>query len=309
MKLAKYLIPVLAMAVVVPAFAADEQAAPAAAATSTTEAPSVWSKFRAGTDIWWIGPTSKDIDGRAIGRGPDMQIRYYPSIGYKITPKMTVRAAIEGRQFIRPKDLEDPTRKDFVLVDPYVTLSHSALLESEKFASSLAGSLRYYVPSSRPTHDGIGGRNDRGNGMVRVGLVPSKSFLDGDLTISSANYLYYRFAQEKHPNHTNYEMLFVPSVAYTVSPKLEVAVEYATGYIRHSKATGVNHNLSRLNAQDGLGQWISPSITYTPNKYVSFNPAISWSRAKTGPEQDNYSGANFRLDTFDILLMTTVTLL
>jgi len=142
--------------------------------------------------------------------------------------------------------------------DPYVTLSHSKLLHNEEMGFNLEGYARYYIPVSRDTQDGLnsgfiakdGGPNDVSNGQLRLYVNPTKTFLDGKLTLSGATMMNFKFsrlsAQERFDRQTaeiakhgddsveaksfreDAYLFFDPTATYSVSSKVDMYLEYAT---------------------------------------------------------------------------------
>jgi hypothetical protein len=174
--------------------------------------------------------------------------------------------------------------------------------------------LRFYLPISRFTHDetNVGylppdllAPNDNGRGEIRLYLNPTKTFLDGKLTLSGAMLANLKLArlspgertarqqaQLDHLSATDLvirqqaglsgsyvpsgtrENLYVfldPVVTYSVSPTLDAYVEYASGFLHHSTD---GHWTSTNNASEG--RYFSPGVNWAAAKGLSVNPYISW---------------------------------
>jgi hypothetical protein len=63
-----------------------------------------------------------------------------------------------------------------------------------------------------------------------------------------------------------------PTINYQISPKLEVYLEYATGYLRHQTS---GHFVTNPRTPSD-GQYVSPGLNWSPTKRIALNPYLSW---------------------------------
>lgn len=240
---------------------------------------------------WLVGPRTEALSGNRLGGGTDLTLTHYFAVGANIGKGLTLKLTQAVDQYIDEKP--EAEKKQLAPLDPYLTLSHGKILHSDRWAANLDGYLRYYIPVSRSTSDNLnaGTARDHGKGMVRVLLNPSKSFLDGKLTFNGLFFANFRFASNSPgerlrrqtvqavkdssitPSSVREDMYFVwdPSVVYSVSSKLDIYVEYATGYLRHT----TNGKWSSSNHPSD-GQYLSPGVYWNPTKKVYVNPYISY---------------------------------
>ncbi len=241
---------------------------------------------------WLTGPRTEALSGNRKGGGTSLTLAHYFTVGAKLGQGFSLTATQPVSQYIDEEP--ESVKKQLQPGDPYLTLSHGKILHSDRYAMNLDGYIRYYIPVSRNTSDGLnsGMARDGGRGVTRVLLNPSKSFLDGKLTFNGLFFANFRFAsnspgerlrrqtlefnkgaQKDAPSSVREDMYFVwdPSVVYSVSSKLDIYVEYATGYLRHT----TNGKWSSINHPDD-GQYVSPGVYWNPTKKIYLNPYLSY---------------------------------
>ncbi|MGZ3655331.1 MAG: hypothetical protein ACXVB9_04490 [Bdellovibrionota bacterium] len=275
------------------------------ASTSTAENAAASSSFlerhgKANYLMWLTGPRTEALSGNKDGTGTNLMMRHYPTLGFKFNDDISLTATELMTQTYNDKtDLES---RHFTVDDPYLTLDDAKLLHSETYGTNLDAYVRYYVPVSRASRDGFNtgylpsdtlAPNDAGNGQIRFYLNPTKTFLDGALTFSGAvlaNVKLSRLSTEERIARQQTELLknggdldtatgarenayifLDPTVTYSVSSKVDLYLEYSTGYLHHSTA-GSWTKLTDPNE----GQYISPGINWAAAKKLNVNPYISW---------------------------------
>ncbi len=160
----------------------------------TTEQSFLASHGKANYLVWVIGPRTEALSGNKDGKGTALNIEHYFTVGALLAEKLTLNFTALVIHHIDEKPEEK--EKQWQWSNPYFTLTHGKLFESERHAFKLDGYLRYYVPVSRNIHDNInkgflnedgGAPNDTTRGEVRLLLNPTKSFLDGS-SLSTAHF-------------------------------------------------------------------------------------------------------------------------
>ena len=261
---------------------------------------------------WLTGPRTEALSGNKDGTGTNLEIRHYPTFGGKFNETLSLVFTPQFTQLYNVKPQAE--QRHFTLDNPYFTLEDSKLWKNELYGLNLDAYLRYYLPTSRFTHDqnNVGylppdtlAPNDNGRGEIRLYLNPTKSFLDGKLTLSGAMLANLKLArlsgderlarqQAKLDDLTDNDTLvrqsegadlsFTPTTAredlyvfidpvvtYSVTPKLDLYLEYATGYLHHDTNghwTSTNHSVE--------GRYFSPGAYWAAAKGLSVNPYISY---------------------------------
>ncbi len=282
----------LALSLPVVANADSAASAPAAQSSTSSALEALKKKVKLSYQAWLSGPTAKSLSGNSDGNGTNLTLTHYVGTGYRITKALSINVTQPFQQKIdeQPASVVDPLTS----LDPYMTLSHGSIAGSEKYGTSLSGYLRYYMPLSRATNKSANAfsANDAGNGAVRLLVTPSKSFMDGALSISGTTLVHYRLAKQSSQERAvakgtgtrnDYYFLFNPSISYDISSKVGVYVEYATGTLTHNTGDG---NWTKLNNAD-LGQYISPGINWQASKRLGVNPYVSWGPVFRGVKNTN----------------------
>jgi hypothetical protein len=275
---------------------------------------------------WLTGPRTEGLSGNKGGTGTNLEIRHYPTLGGKFNETLSLVFTPQFTQYYNPKPQAE--QRHFAFDNPYFTLEDSKLWKNELYGLNLDAYLRFYLPVSRLTHDesNVGflppdllAANDNGNGEIRLFINPTKTFLDGKLTLSGAmlaNVKFARLSAEQRiarqqasldnlsantalirqqngldtdyvPNGTreNLYVFFDPVVTYSVSSKVDAYLEYSSGYLHHSTD---GHWTSTNNSAEG--RYFSPGIYWAAAKGLSVNPYISW-----GPVFEGLSKADLGL--------------
>jgi hypothetical protein len=257
---------------------------------------------------WLTGMHTEALNGDRDGTGQNLEFDHYVAINADLGHNFNLKLTNWAAQIID----EDPASRQFQPGDPYLTLTNGKLLHSDRYAMNLEAYVRFYVPISRGTSDlqNKGTARDFGNGMGRVYLNPSKNWLDGNLTLNGAVIWNHRFssmdpdvrlargtrqnaadvsqgaASPFTPVSYREDMYLVldPSLVYSISTKVDLYVEWASGYLRHTTAGtitegGVNHPVaakwSSINHPSD-GMYLSPGVYWSPTKKVYVNPYLSY---------------------------------
>jgi hypothetical protein len=266
-----------------------------AAGQSTAESSGFLGKLQkygfANYLLWAQGMRTEALSGNKDGTGTSLEFDHFLSAGAKLTPNISLKATYLAAQHI--DELPESEKKQWQPQDPYFTLSHSKILSSDLYAANLEGYIRYYAPISRGTSDALnaGTARDGGLGTVRLLLGPSKTFLDGKLSLTGTVFGNYRFNQlsssERLRRQTleslknskitpttvreDFYVVLNPSVAYAISSKVEVYIEWASGYLRHTtdgRWSSIGHPSD--------GAYLSPGVNWNPTKKIHLNPYLSY---------------------------------
>ena len=259
-------------------------AAPATGGSSTSSTAELFKKVRSKTRSNYVfemyGMNSKALSGNTDGTGGTVTINHYLGLSYKIGSKWSVSVTQPFRQLIdqKPSTQVDP----FVATDPYITFANSSILKAAPNNFNLSGYVRWYAPVSRETNQGASkaSRTDRGNGLLRAGLNPSMTWMDGALNLTVYNIFYYRWAQNSsqerflktgNPNRDDYYYAFDPYLTYTISKVFDVYLEY--GAIMKHNTEG---KWTKIKTEDyvAVGTYITATPKLTINPYVSVAPRL-----------------------------------
>ena len=268
----------LSLALLSPAHAEDTNGSQSS--VSNFDLSSLSKNLKANYLAWLIGPSTKALDGDVGNTGYNqLTLIHYPSVGFKLNPKMTLMATTPVTQKFGAQSSEKPAEQ-LTPNDPYISLSHSALLKNEKLGFNMSGLLRYYAPFSTATNNGFATKTDARNGQVRFLLNPTKTFFDEKLTVSAQSFVQYRFARSSAQERIvktgkdiqeDYYYVLDPSISYDFSAKFSVGLEYCSGYMRHTS----NGHFSNT-GDTTYGQYLSPNATWSPTKKLMINPYLSW---------------------------------
>jgi hypothetical protein len=251
-------------------------AAPATGESSSSSTMETLKKIRAKTRSNYVfemfGMNSKALSGNTDGTGGTITINHYLGLSYKLGSKWSVGATQPFRQLIdqKPSSVADP----FSASDPYLALNNSSIIKSASNNFNLSGYIRYYAPVSRETNQTAAraARTDRGHGLLRAGLNPSKTWMDGALNLTVYNIFYYRLAQNSsqerflktgNPNRDDYYYAFLPVLSYSISNVFDVYLEYAS-LMRHN----TEGKWTNFKKEDYVG--VGTNITATPK--LTINP-------------------------------------
>ncbi len=263
---------------------ADTSTAPTVGAPTST-APSPWSSIKKnirGTYIFeTYGQTVQDLDG-VDGPGKNFTINHYFSLGYKVGSKWTISAAQMLGQKIDDNELNDP----LVVSDPYVTFSNSSILKNEKYGFNMNGFLRYYMPVSRATRQNANRASDeeRGGGMIRFMLNPTKTWLDGALSFNLLSQIYYyvpsrndgeRLAANGTPERMDYFLLFDPTLGYDFNETYSAYVVFESVLAHRTNGQGfTKFNEPNWGHNVQLGSYLNYG-SLTLNPVISMGPVYA----------------------------------
>lgn len=239
------------------------------ASTTRFDWAQAFDKVNASYSALLLGPNIQSMDGNLDGRGTNMHVRNYLSLGVDVAKDWEVDSGWEVRQYWRPVDPKNPNRSNLEARDPYLGLSRRNLIRTERF--SLGARARFFLPVSDYTKAQVGKTYDSGRGALNVNISPYLRLLDGDLGISCTTEFWYNFDKAAAANRENYSVKAKPLVSYRFARKFAAKVEYNTGTIRHAN----NGKWSKLNDK-GLGQKLYAGVTYYPNRNLSLNPSLGW---------------------------------
>ena len=246
---------------------------------------------RASYNMWITGMRTEALSGNRDGTGTNLTVLHTGTVGASVGKGYTIKLAQGAYQYI--DELDEQEKRGWQPVDPYLSLSQGKIMESERFLTKLEGSIRYYIPISRNTYDAVnrGSSTEAGRGQVRVYLTPVKGFLDGKLVLNLMNIANFRLnslSPQERFDRSSREVLktgkgkpqsfredmwyiFYPNIAYSISPKVDLTLEYATGYLRHT----TDGKWSSTNHPDD-GAWTAFGVSWSPTKKVNINPYISY---------------------------------
>jgi|GEM_PF-5040346 len=270
----------------------------AVATSESSSGNSVWNAIqkngKASYLMWLYGAHTEALSGNRAGAGTDLTVDHFIAIGASLGNGFTLKMTNLGRQSIN--EAPEAAGKSFVWQDPYFTLSKSGLLKSEAMAFNMDAYIRYYAPFSRPNVDARnkGAIDDKGRGVVRLYVAPAKSFMDGKLTFTGTMLtnikLNSKTPQERFDAATrefaktgrgndgtsvvsyrkDMYVLLDPTVAYTVSNKLEIYLEWYAlfDHTTNGKWTSIDEPES--------DQTLSPGLNWTPTKKILVNPYLEY---------------------------------
>jgi opacity protein-like surface antigen len=249
-------------------------------ASAASPAVSITKNMRAFYEMWLRGMNTQALSGNVSGGGTSLAITHTFGVGYRLGSKWAIGLTQGFTQTIdeKPASEKDP----WVANDPYLMVSNTSLYKNEKYGFNLFGYVRYYLPFSRASSQNVAkaARTDAGLGSVRLYLNPTKTWLDGKLTLNLVTLLQYRLASRSDADRAaankgssareDWYFLFDPILAYTLNSWAEVYLEYATGYLRHS----TDGHFTKLNdASDG--QYVSLGSNLLVGKKLLLNPYLS----------------------------------
>ncbi len=140
------------------------------------------------------------LSGNKDGTGTALAINHTFGVGYRLSKKWSIGLT---QSFTQSIDDVPSTEKDpFVANDPYLMVSNTSLWNSEKYGMNVFGYIRYYFPFSRATSQTVAkaGAKDAGMGSVRVYVNPTKTWLDGRLTLNLVTFAQFRLASRAMPS-------------------------------------------------------------------------------------------------------------
>ncbi|RYZ99952.1 MAG: hypothetical protein EOP11_18840 [Proteobacteria bacterium] len=256
---------------------------------SVGPAVSITKNMRAFYEMWLRGMNTQSLSGNVGGTGTSLAINHTFGLGYRINPKWAIGFTQGFTQSIddKPTAEKDP----WIANDPYLALSNVSILKNEAYGLNLFGYVRYYLPISRATRQNAdkAAAGEAGNGSLRLYLNPTKTWLDGKLTLNFVLLGQYRLAArsdgdriaastkeengqkvEGNPYRDDFYFIVNPLLAYTLSSTAEVYLEYATGLLNHSTSGA----LSKLNDPSN-GQYVSVGTNLLVGKKLLLNPYLS----------------------------------
>ena len=256
------------------ASAPTDAAAPTQTSTTSALMKNLREKLGASYTMWITGPTVADIDGQK-GDGNNLTLDQFASVKYKVSSKWKIGFTQPWTNKVR-SDSEGKRNLNFN--NPYITASNSSLTKSEKYDTNLSGYVRYYMPLSRTSEESLGKRVDTKNGVVRIVLDPTKTFLDGKLALSGAVYIHRTFAGAKPAagvvEQRDWRIYLYPKVSYEVSAKFTPYVAYFNDW----------EHVRLDQTRQGGGRWQSFNDTHSielgfdwaPVAGLSVTPYISY---------------------------------
>lgn len=245
--------------------------APANQSSTSNISDLIAKKGKASYYLEYRGTKVNALDGTA-GDGTDLTMNHYAILGWKLSSKWSVSLTQPLVQKIRPEfDAKGKEQKNLYLADTSITFTNSKIASSSKYGTNLSAYMRYYAPTSNTSVNSKGTVDDQRNGAIRSIIIPSKTFMDGALTLSGAIDLRYRLANEVNETtgHNNIRAMFDPVLEYAINDKISTYLEYYTGYLTHNTKTGT---WGKVRDEQG----ISPGVNWTPTKKILVNPFVSW---------------------------------
>jgi hypothetical protein len=273
----------LGMLAMQPAVWADSSAS-APAAESTSSSSSVLQTIRKNIRGTYVnefsGPTIRSLSGNTDGGGTNLQMIHYMALSYKIGSKWSVGLTQPFYQRIdeKPSTEVDP----FEASDPYFTVTNPKIWGSEKYGWNLYGYARYYIPVSRATRQTADAASpkDNGNGRVRLFLNPTKTFLDGAVSLNLQTLFQYRLASRNNADRTaangnskRDDLIFVfdPILAYTFNDTYDAYLEYSFDM---SHSTSGHWTYWRKSDYISLGSDVNVTKKLLLNPYVLMDAAL-----------------------------------
>lgn len=253
----------------------------------------VRSNIRAGYDMELGGPTIKSLSGNTAGAGTSISIDHYFGIGYKLPGNWAWGVKQSFTQSI--DEVPTATKDPFVANDPYTTIVNSSVVKSEKYGMNLLAYLRYYAPFSRATSAETNklGRKDAGNGRVRFLISPSKTWLDGDLTLSLTSFLQYRLASNSKaarqsrngsPHRDDLAFVFDPILSYSFTKEVSAYFEYAFD---------MNHSTEGKWTKYKLQDYVLLGGNFQATKKLLLNPYIA-----SAPSRNEFQNASVGINAY-----------
>ena len=200
------------------------------------------------------------------------------SVGYKVSSDFSITGGQTFQQLIDT----NPDNPELKALDPYISAGLNNIVKTNS-GFKLGAVVRYYMPFSRATaqaRDKIAA-TEAGRGTFRVTINPVQS-IGSSFTFNPAVLYYYRMATHNDaerikangkPDHFDQRLYFDPSLSYSLTPKVDVYVEF-DAIIEHY--TNSNYwTPARANSDIYLG------LVWTPVKKLVINPALYWSAAET----------------------------
>ena len=228
------------------------------------------------------GPNIRDLSGakadKKLGNSStNININHYFGIGYKIGSRWRIGMTQTFSQTI--DEFKNADVDPLVAKDPYITLTNSKVLSSEKYGANLSAYIRYYAPLSRASSKAVAAAaaDEYGAGKVRLLVAPTKTFLDGALTINLTSLINYHISSvssqvratknDGDSARNDMQLVFNPGVYYQAAPKVEVYLEYATALDHTTKNGG---HWGKYKDQDEF----NPGVNYQITKRLQLNPVL-----------------------------------
>jgi hypothetical protein len=231
-------------------------------------------------EFWLRGMNSRALSGNTNGEGTNLSVLHTFAFGYQLNQKWSLGFT---QAFSQSIDQKPATEKDpWVAENPYFAVVNNSLWKSGDETMNLYAYARYYFPFSRENARAVSQakRLEAGRGSFRLYVNPTKSFLDGKLTLNLQTLVQIPFARRSgadraaanggDPSHEDFHFLFDPILTYTLNSNVEVYLEYATGSLHHY----TNGQLSKLTDPDD-GQYISEGMNILVGKKLLINPYFS----------------------------------
>ncbi len=255
-----------------PAFAVDQdeiKAGTPVAQLESRSSPSLFDRINANYGFLFLGPTVSHLDGNLDGRGTNMHMRNYFSVGYELTKNTELSTGIEVRQYWRPNDPRRPDRANLEARDPYLNIRQQRIIDAGTF--TLAARMRYFFAVSDWSKARLKTRQDSGNGTLNPTLYPSLSLADGDLRLSCTIGAYINLPKNAPAIREDYSLEVIPTVAYRMSPKWSTRVRFDSGDMIHS----TDGRWSKLNNRF-TGHNVYAGVVFTPTRSLMLNPELGW---------------------------------
>jgi hypothetical protein len=251
--------------------------APVPASTSSTQSKILKNSIASYT-MWVTGPSLQAIDGKT-GEGSLVNLDQFAKLGYRVSSKWSVAFTQHWTNTVR----EASGNKDnLVWNNPYLTASNSNITQSTRYGTRLAGYVRYYLPFSKSSADNVGKRVDTKNGVLRVVLDPTKTFLDGALTVSGAVYVNRLFAgavpDASVSEQRDWRIYLYPRVTYELTSKFQPYLAYYNDleHVRLDKTRAGAGRWQKFNNKHNLElgfDW-QPLARLNLNPYLEYGPTF-----------------------------------
>lgn len=289
---------------IAPVVMAPAHVATPVVAAPAAPAPEVFKPgLKLGYDSIFDGGTLNELDGEAAADEPGSNLNWHhlPRIGWKFTKNFSLNLQQDITQFLGPQEKAAADRKEWLVFnDPYVTAAWGSVFSTDKL--SIPAYIRYYVPFSRASASSLGNAKgrDQTNGKFRFQFVPIYNPTPA-IELSMLNRLIYLVpgVSQDYRNiaglgdRQDFALLFVPQVAYNLTPTFQPYLAYATGYLYHTRRT--NH-MSKLNHPSD-GQYVELGFNYSVTPKWTVNPMIDIGNACGTNRCFKFKEASWEIDT------------
>jgi hypothetical protein len=275
--------------------------APAMSGTSTTQSSAVapqtaLSRIGVSTLSWFYGPyvnnlKENTVTDDSVDSVKGLDSRHQLTVKYNISDKMSIGPVLDFLWSFTDK--EGKNDNTFAWKDSFIKFKHSDLYSANIGGNdiSVAGDLRYFVPSSKNS------RTSNNYGGMRLSLNPSIQFGKSPFSISTVNYSRVWFqTQTNNPAGSSLPLLELytgPQINYQVNDAVTAFVLYEADLVYNNN--GVPNSRDVKKSQPSLAD-VEPGVDIKLHDRVTLSPYLNWF-------------TNQRLSTTTVNLAASFTLL